>query len=271
MADGVVFRTTDGGRWGAGGGTGTGGNLTPLQFDENMWELLTRIQALENDPPVAVSVSGFTVIGSQFLVNMSDASTRGPYDLPIATFAWQGNWANNAIYSELDIVSAPHFGVYVVLHNHTAPASPATFDPAAIDDDSGSPSFGEPLYQQVFGEDTYIYDLGFFFPGRPGIGVEDGAAIAGHVFVHAVTMPADLTDSKATLKVGPSATLTFNIKHNNTVVGSVSFAAAAVVGTFTFADEVDVAVGDTVTVMKPSAVDSDARELSITIKADRVF
>lgn len=271
MADGVVFRTTDGGRWGAAGGSGTGGNLTPLQFDENMWELLTRIQALENDPPTAVSIVSFTVIGSQFQVNMSNGAHLGPYQLPIATFNLQGEWVNAMTYTELDIVSAVHHGLYLVLHDHITPASPAVFDPDAIDDDSGSPSFGEPLYQQLFGEDTYIYDLGWFFPGKPGIGVEDAAAIAGHVFVHAVTLSIGLPGSKATLKIAAAADLSFPIEHNDTAVGSVDFDAGETVGTFTFAAAVDVAVGDTVVLIKPTAVDVDARELAVTIKAARVF
>lgn len=265
MADGVVFRTVDMLRWGVAGGLGTGGNLTPLQFDENMWELLTRIQALENDPPEAISVNGFTVIGSQFQVNMSDGSTRGPYDLPIATFRLMGEWVNDLPLAKLDIISAQHFGLYLVLQPHTTPAGPATFDPDAVD---GS---ANPLYQQLFGEDTYIYDLGFFFPGRPGIGIDDGAAIAGHVFVHPVTLPINLTDSKAKLKVDPVATLSFPIQVNGVTKGSVDFAAAATVGTFTFAAAVEIAVGDVLTVLKPTTVDIDARELSVTIKATRVF
>ena len=33
------------------------------------------------------------------------------------------------------------------------------------------PTFGDPLYQMVFGEDITVYDIGFFFPGKPGIGI----------------------------------------------------------------------------------------------------
>ena len=272
MADGITFRTTDNLRWGAGAGSGTGGNLTPLQFDENMWEFLTRIQALENDPPEAISVAGFTVIGSQFQVNMSDGSTRGPYDLPIATFRFVGEWINNLPLLELDLVQKAGFGLYLVLISHTTPDSPAEFDPNATDEDSGSPTFGEPLYQLVYGEQEYIYDIGFFYPGRVGTGVDDGFGIAGHIFVHAVTFPADLVGSKAYLTVDPAADMEFVIQKNGVDVGSVDFVAGANVGTFTFPDAVAFAVGDRVRVMKPTAgVDTDARELSVTFFATRSF
>lgn len=269
MADGIVFRTV--GPWGGAGGAGTGGNLTPLQFDENMWELLTRVQVLENNPPVAVSVAGFTVIGSQFQVNMSDATTRGPYDLPIATFRDVGEWTNNLPLFVLDFFDVPHSGFYRTLIAHTTPVAPAVFDPAAVDEDSGSPTFGQPLYTLVHGEDTAIYDIGWFYPGKPGIGVEDGAAIAGHVFVQTVTMPALLEGSEANLKVAASADLSFPIEHEGVAVGSVDFAAGETDATFTFTDDVDVAVGDVVCLIKPAGVDSAARELSVTLKLVRVF
>jgi hypothetical protein len=267
MADGIVFRTVDLGRWGAAGGSGTGGHLTPVQVDENFWELLSRLESIESDPPEAVSILGFTVIGSQFQVNMSDASTFGPFDLPIAQFRWQGEWVNDGIYLKLDIISANHFGVFIVEKDHTAPSSPAPFDPAALD-----PITFEPLYKQVFGEDTSIYDIGFFFPGRPGIGIEDASAIAGHVFVHPITFPQDLPGSEAFLKTGGAADMSFAVQKNGTDIGTIDFGAGDNVATFTFAADVDFAIGDRVTVMKPTdGVDADARELSITIKGSRIF
>lgn len=269
--DGIVFRTTDGARWGGAGGLGTGGNLTPLQFDENMWAVLTRIQALENDPPLAISVSGFTVIGSQFLVNMSDASTRGPFDLPIATFRLVGEWVNSMPLLKLDVFSAIHFGLFFVNIAHTTPATPAVFDPAAIDEDSGSPTFGNPLYTQLFGEDEYVYDVGFFFPGRPGIGIASGGPIAGHVFIRKVLLPAGLTESRAVLGTAPGAPLSFQIQIDGVTKGTVDFATGAIVGTFTFTDDVNVVIGQVLTVKTPAPVDSAARDLSLTFKANRVF
>jgi hypothetical protein len=78
MVAGLKFRTTDNTKWGAGGGSGTGGNLTPTEADEDIWALHSRILAVEDNPPTAISIESFTVIGSQMQVNMSDGSTQGP-------------------------------------------------------------------------------------------------------------------------------------------------------------------------------------------------
>ena len=270
--DGIIFRTTDGARWGAGGGSGTGGNLTPLQFDENMWAFLTRIDALEDSPPVAVSIQSFTVIGSQLQINLTDGSHQGPFTLPVATFSLQGDWVNSMLYRVLDIVSAPHFGLYLVNIGHTSPVTPALFDPNAVDTTVGSPTLGQHLYSQLFGEDAYIYDIGFFFPGKPGIGVDNGAAIAGHILGHPITLPAGLPASKAHLKTAPGASMSFKIQVNDVDKGTINFASGANNGTFTFAANVDVNVASRVTVLKPTGgVDTDARELSVTLLATRVF
>jgi hypothetical protein len=271
--DGIIFRTADILRWGIAGGLGTGGNLTPTQFDENMWAFLTRIQGLENNPPEGVGILNFTVVGSQLEVNMTDGSTRGPFTLPIAIFRDVGEWVNDLPLLPLDFFSVPNRGWYRTRVAHTTPASPATFDPAAIDEDSGSPTFGQPLYALVFGEDAAIYVIGFFYPGKPGLGIEDGTAIAGHEFVHEVKLLAGLPGSKAKLRIASSIDLTYPLRKNDvTAIGSVNFAAGQTVGTFTFAADVDFDVSDVLTVLKATqGVDADARELKITFNALRTF
>jgi hypothetical protein len=273
MADGIIFRTVDMLRWGAAGGLGTGGNLSPLQFDENMWAFLTRIQALENNPPEAISILNFTVIGSQFEVNMTDGSTRGPFDLPIATFRDVGEWINDLPLLPLDFFSVINRGWYRTLIGHTTPAAPAVFDPDAIDEDSGSPTFGQKLYQLVFGEDAYIYVIGFFFPGRPGLGIEDGEPMAAHEFVHPVKFPAGLPGCVVKLKTACSADMSFPLQKNYTTnIGTVNILAGQTVGTFTFAADVSFAVADVVAVLKPTGgVDVGARALTITFNGVRIF
>lgn len=263
--DGIDYRTTDNAKWGAGSGAGAGGKLTPTQADDNFWTLYSRLKQLEDNPPEPVNIVGFTVIGSQFEVNMTDGSHLGPYSLPIATFRMIGNWVNSLPLLPLDIFTVPHDGVYITNVAHTTPASPATFDPDA---DDGS---GNLLYTKVFGDDAYIYDFGFFYPGQPGLGVSDGAAIAGHIVCRPIVLPAGLTDSKADLLVPPAADLSFPITVNGTQVGSVDFASAANTATFTFAADVTMAAGDVVKLMKPTTVDVAATELSATFVAIRQF
>jgi hypothetical protein len=263
--DGIDYRTTDNAKWGAGTGAGAGGKLTPTQADLNFWQLYSRLKELEDNPPEAVNILGFTVIGSQFQVNMSDGSHLGPYPLPIATFRMVGNWVNNMPLLQLDIVTVPHDGVYLVNVSHTTPALPAVFDPDA---DDGS---GNLLYTKVFGDDAYIYDLGWFYPGVPGQGIDDSSPIAGHEVGRPVVFPANLPDSKASLRVPPAADLSFDITINGVTKGSVDFASGNTAATFTWAADVSCADGDIIYLMKPSVLDSAARDLTITLILTREF
>jgi hypothetical protein len=263
--DGIDYRTTDNSRWGAGTGTGTGGNLTPLQADLNFWTLYGRLKDLEDNPPEPVNILGFTIIGSQFQVNMTDGSHLGPYSLPIATFRMVGEWVNSMPLQPLDIFTVEHDGVYITNIAHTTPASPATFD-AAADDGSGN-----LLYTKVFGDDAYIYDFGFFYPGQPGLGVSDGAAIAGHVVCRPITLPAGLADCKGDLLVPPAADLSFPLTVNGSDVGTLDFASGETAATFTFTADVSMAAGDVFKVMKPATVDVAATELAVTFVAIRQF
>jgi hypothetical protein len=264
MADGIIFRTTDGARWGAAGGTGTGGNLSQLQGDENMWELLTRLQALENDPPEAVSVEGFTVIGSQFQVNLSDGSTAGPYDLPIAAFRSVGTWQTDLTLLELDVFSVPSRGLYLTLIEHTTPSSPEEFDPAAVDEDTGSPTLGDPLYQLMFGEDVYIYDVGFFMPGTPGQGIDTDGEMFAHTFVRPVTLPAGAPGSYVRTKELCATDLEMSITKNGTEIGTALIEAGETEGTFDIVDDVELAIGDDFAVIKPTSADATAKGLKMS-------
>ena len=263
--DGIDYRTTDNTKWGAGTGGGTAGNLTAGQVDGNFWELYTRLKSIEDNPPEAVSIMGFTVIGSQLQVNMTDGTTQGPFTLPVATFRMMGNWVNDMPLLPLDVITVPHDGVYFVNIEHTTPPAPATFD-ANADDGSGN-----LLYSKVFGDDAAIYDLGWFFPGSPGLGIEDGAPIAGHEFVRAVVCPIDLVDSKASVRVPHAVDTSYPLQVNGTDVGSVDFASGDTAGTFTFADEVSCAAGDVIHLLRPDAIDSAAKDLSVTLTLTRHF
>jgi hypothetical protein len=271
MVAGLDFRTTDNTKWGAGTGAGTGGKLTSSQADNDIWTLHTRVLDLEEHPPTAVSIVDITVSdedGSQATLNMSDGSHIGPFQLPIATFRLLGNWVNAFPYKKLDFFTVPHQGLYMVLINHTSPDSPAIFDPNAVDEDSGSPTFGDPLYQLVFGEDSSIYDLAFYWPGVPGRGVDSGDFMFGHTFTRAVTLPAGLTDSVIELRTAPTADFTVTLKKESTTIGTGTILAGHTSGTFTFSAAVAFVEGDFLGV-PPPALDSTAKSLSLTIRGVR--
>lgn len=130
----IVYRTA--GAWGG----GKGSNLTPAEVDGNFYDLKQQIDGLQASIPPGVSVSGFIVDGSTFTVTLSDASTIGPFALPVAHFNWSGEFTPGVEYDEWDVIVVGA-SVYLVLIGHTAPTE---FDP----DESNTG--GDPFYALMF-------------------------------------------------------------------------------------------------------------------------
>jgi hypothetical protein len=82
-------------------------------------------------------------------------------------------------------------------------------------------------------------------------------------------LPLGLPGSKAELYTATTGALSFPLKKNGTAIGSIEFAAGATVGTFIFTADVTCVVGDAIRLIKPTAIDAGARELSITLMATR--
>lgn len=119
----IVYRTP--GAW----GTGKGTNLTNVEVDENFWQLVLRLIAIETNPPTAIGIANIQVIGSQFKIILDDATEFGPYALPIAQFKYRGDWQNDMTYFPFDNVTVPGFGLFMVLVEHATPVLPGVFDP----------------------------------------------------------------------------------------------------------------------------------------------
>lgn len=110
--------------------TGAGRLLTEYEVDYNFYQHETRIAALEADVTVNVSISSITQpTANTLLFTMSDASTRGPFTLPSATFRDRGEWAPTTAYLVNDTFTASG-ALYRVIFDHT---SGATFSPTAND------------------------------------------------------------------------------------------------------------------------------------------
>lgn len=98
--------------------------------------------------PTGVGIASFSVVGSLLTIHLTDASTQGPFQLPVAALFWTGDYVADHTYHELDLFQVEGDGVYLVLGTYTSPPDNteglSAFDPSASDT-SG------PLLQLMFG------------------------------------------------------------------------------------------------------------------------
>lgn len=119
----TTYRTT--GAWGA----GKGSDLTPVEVDTNFWDIIERIVTIEELPDPSAGIESFSVIGTDFYVQMTDATQLGPYPLPLVKFTARGAWTPSTPYVVMDTFDNGG-ALYMVLVNHT---SALTFDAGAND------------------------------------------------------------------------------------------------------------------------------------------
>ena len=108
------YVTTDpGGRW-----VGTGVPLTATQFDEDLNALEAALNAVEIIPGVGIATIT-QPSATTLLFTMTDATTKGPYSLPVGQFNFRGNWAAATVYSVNDAFQI-NGAVYAVIFAHTS-------------------------------------------------------------------------------------------------------------------------------------------------------
>jgi hypothetical protein len=128
----TIYRTI--GAWGA----GKGSDLTAAEVDNNFWDAIQRIIALETvTSMIGAEIDYFSVVGDQLTVHMTDHSLRGPYTIPTADYTFRGTWQASTAYSKLDIVTI-NGNVYLVIYPHTSDTS---FD-AGANDGAGHDYYG---------------------------------------------------------------------------------------------------------------------------------
>lgn len=243
------FRTNDATRW----GTGLGRNLTPTEVDLNFWILLDLFQTLEANGTQPDQISSITSSNNQLTVHMDDGvTTYGPFDLPMATWTWRGNWAPNTAFNKFDLFNESN-GLYLVLQDHT---SNSTFD-------SEAGNIAGRYYSHLIPYPV-TFDIGFFFPGLPGTGITDDKPIFSYLAAHTFFLNADLPGSLASVDTAFTSATDFDIRINSLSIGTLSFGAGATSGTFTFADDVQFVPGDKLKVIKPASVDTTGADLTVT-------
>lgn len=247
----LLFRTDDLTRWGEGKGV----PLNAAEVDSNFWILLKLYLALEENPIQPKQITDISVSGNALTVMLSDASTFGPFALPVATFNWRGNWQPNTDYAKFDVFTETS-GLYLVLQDIT---SDSIFDPTAstIAGDEYKLMIAFPV----------SFDIGFFFPGQPGTGIIDSNPIFSYRAARPFFLNAGLPDTVAGVDVAFTVDSSFPIQQNGTVIGSIDFAAGFTTPTFSFAADVQFVANDILKVMKPASIDATAMNLTVTIAA----
>lgn len=115
----TTYRTA--GAWGA----GKGANLVASEVDENFYGLVQRVTNVEDNPALPVSIASVTVSGQYFTVHYTNASSSGPFLLPVAQMTWRGDWAPTTLYHPFDLLFQLGAGLYMVTSEFT---SGTTFD-----------------------------------------------------------------------------------------------------------------------------------------------
>lgn len=111
------------------------------------------------------------------------------------------------------------------------------------------------------------YDVPFFVPEKPTA----SQVVLSFIAVTNFTLPVNLTGSIARAKIASTAITTFDIRFKSgaaaaTSVGSLTFAAAGTVATFTFAAPVNIVAGDELEIVAPAVADATLSGIRATLK-----
>lgn len=136
-------------------GPGKGSNLVAAEFDSNTYQL---VQMIDAKAAQGVGLQTFSVVGDQLWASLTDGTILGPYQLPVVSVTFVGQWLPNTQYYVNQIFTM-NGATYIVLQNHV---SAATFDPGAND---GS---GNDLYGLLLSDPANALPVG----GAPGMVLE---------------------------------------------------------------------------------------------------
>jgi hypothetical protein len=113
---------------------------------------------------------------------------------------------------------------------------------------------------------TAPYDIGMFFPGKPVA----GATMFRVPLARMVVFSDDFAGSQAKCATAASVSAVFTVKRNDTAIGTITFAAGSLVGTFATSgiDEMFLAT-DLLTIIAPAAQDVTLANVGITFAGTR--
>lgn len=109
------------------------------------------------------------------------------------------------------------------------------------------------------------FDVTTFYPGVPTA----SAKLLCVPVARAVTFPSNFAGSYAKAGAAATASTAFDVQKNGTSVGTITFAAAASVGTFVTAAVVTLAAGDVLAIIAPSTADTSLADVGIVLAGTR--
>lgn len=104
-----------------------------------------------------------------------------------------------------------------------------------------------------------------FFPGKPTASL----LVLRLVMSLKVSLPALLTGSNVSAAVAATASTVFDLQRNGASIGSVTFAAAGTVATFTFTTKSTFVPGDIFSIVAPATPDATLSDISFAFLAIR--
>lgn len=246
----IIYKNDDLAKW----GTGKGAPLTSVEADLNIWQILQRVTAMEDNPIMPNQIDFIEVVGNQMTIHMTDYNVFGPFTLPTAAFRWTGAFQPTHDYKANDVLRARD-ALYLVVNDNT----------------SGATFVQTTDYALMFDLPTKL-SVAFFFPGSPGTGIElTGGTDPQAMFTYRADrdffLPEDLTGSIGGLRLAATDAISLPILKNTTEIGTIDVAAAATACTFTFAAGVQFAANDLIRVLRPVDIDATAKDLSVTLQA----
>ena len=105
------------------------------------------------------------------------------------------------------------------------------------------------------------YDICTFYPGVPG----NSQLILRWQAPRSVTIVAGATSSQASSRTTATGSATYTIAQNGTTVGTILWSATGSTGVFTVASQINIVIGDVMTITGPSVADATIADIAITL------
>lgn len=231
-------------------------NLTQVVASQNQKEVTINGQSAALDAALTERLAVSLVSA----VSLTDAQFRGSLLFSCSGQTVATNLTVPAIKRSIFLVhNAGSYNVNVVRGSTTLAVLPGGFSLFATDGTSNGLS---KVSESVA---VLAYDIACYIAGTP----EALELVLSLVAARSFTLPVNLTGSKALARTSATAESIFEIQHNGSTVGTITFAAGGTVGTFAFASAVTFAVGDYLDIVAPSTADATIANITFNLLGTR--